>query len=336
MAVTVTDSGVAEIPKKAEPHENYIQFPSGLMSDQHASSLMFYAVRAMPREGSLSNASLDERGIGAVTGRFNEQTICMINLPMTTHNENTSHAYDTNDGGFIQDLVTNYDATMAGKSGFDVAAAGKSFIDTSIQAMSVQIDRAKQEYNAQVSGSVLGSRSAAMYKNSEPRQHTFRYQLRPKNLSELKQVGRILRDFQVYSAATNHAVSSMIGGETDLSWGDKSLGTWGGTITGDGLSRYNKLEVPPLWFVEELIHDRDKLRFTPKFAFGPAAIISVRIDKTPDQVYQTFKQSAGDPVAIDLEITMQELRPMYADYYKAVSSKLGQQDVGGLNFQSFV
>ncbi len=72
---------------------------------------------------------------------------------------------------------------------------------------------------------------------------------------------------------------------------------------------------------------------------GPAAITNIRMNKTPDQLYETFDQTAGDPVAIDLEITLTELRPNYSDYYEKLTKGLGKPEHashgGNAFFKSF-
>ena len=299
--------------------------------DRHPNYLVFYAVKPNSSSTGLSSQDIDKRALAAVGGKFSEETISVIQMYMPNMVENVSHNYEDNDGGFIQDLVQNFNTNMSQGQGA-VSSGVEATMDAVVDKVTVEAKKLSQEYNAQISGNVLGSRSASMYKNTQLRQQTFIFQLRPRNLAELKQVGLIIREFLVNSAATNLGQANV--GQTVIP--DNSV--TGSVEVGGTIGTYNKIEVPPLWFVEERINragTNSANRYTPKFAIGPASITNVRVNKTPDQTYESFNRTAGDPIAIDLEITLQELRPVYADYWKALTSNLGGQDNGELFFGSY-
>ena len=285
----------------------------------HSNYLVFYAVEATGV--GLSNNSLEARSQASVTGKFKENTIAVIQLYMPNMVENISHNYDENEGGFIQDLMMN----MSKKPGNDkLSDAAGSLATTVIDTIAVNAGKVGQAFNAQSSGKVLGGRTASMYKSSAPRSQNFMFQLRPRNLSELKQVGGILKTFMIHSAAKHD--------------GSASFDALFGTDVASGGEGFSQLIVPPLWFAEERINKEataTSLRHTPKFAFGPAAITNVRMNKTPDQVYESFAGTAGDPIAIDLEITMTELRPQFKAYYENLTAGLGKADSGDFFFGSF-
>ncbi|MER0357871.1 baseplate tail-tube junction protein [Vibrio vulnificus] len=303
-----------------------LQYPLTIQGEQsgHSSYLVFYAVE--PNAKGLSNKSIEGRSQASVTGQFKEQTKAVIQLYMPNMVENVSHNYDSNDGGFVQDLMTN--GLMSGATGIDktvnsVGAMAKTVVDT----VNVGLSSVAQRYNAQVTGRILGNRAAAMYSNSAPRQQTFMFQLRPRNLAELKEVGQILKTFLVNSSAS-------LSSET-VSF-DSAFGTNIGGLANYAGEAHTVLEVPPLWFIEERINKKNaNIRYTPKFTFGPAAISNIRINKTPDQTYEAFSRTAGDPIAIDLEITLTELRPQFSEYYEQVSRNLGKPDTGDFFFNSF-
>ena len=326
MNVTITDSTDEFITTAPSNEPRAFQYPLTVQDeeDRHSSYLVFYAVQA--QGGGLKNSSLDKRSLDSVSGKFKEETLCTIQLYMPAMNEQVQHNYDQNDGGFLQDMMVN----MSAKPGADKSGLIASATRTAVDRLAVQAGSVGQQFNAQVSGQVLGSRSAAMYKSSQPRQQTFRFQLRPRNLAELKQVGYIMRAFLVYSAATHGghvSLQDVIGEEWSSYAGDYANG-------GEGFSVVN---VPPLWFCEERVKKGQVTnRYTPKFAFGPAAVTSVRFDKTPDQVTATFNRTSGDPIAVDMEITLTELRPQFAEYYKRLTKNLGQQDTGEFEFKSFL
>ena len=129
----------------------------------------------------------------------------------------------------------------------------------------------------------------------------------------------------IYSSAENRGAVSM-----------KDLGIPTDSQLGAGVG-YTSLAVPPLWFIEERVNQEgtNKIRFTPKFAMGPAGITNIRINKTPDQLYDTFASTAADSIAIDFEITVSELRPVYRDYWEQLTKGLGTPDTGEFFFGSY-
>lgn len=299
--------------------------------DRHPNYLIFYAVKPKSSATGLTSQDIDKRALAAVSGKFNEETICVIQMYMPNMVENISHSYEDNDGGFLQDLVQNFNTNM--NQGKGVVNSGASAVtDTVVDKVTVEAKKLSQDFNAQITGQVLGSRSASMFKNTQLRQQNFIFQFRPRNLAELKQVGLIIKEFMVNSSATNLGQANL--SQTVIP--DNSV--TGSVEVGGTIGTYNKIEVPPLWFVEERINragTNSANRYTPKFALGPASITNLRINKTPDQTYDSFDRTAGDPIAIDMEVTLQELRPVYSDYWKALTSNLGGADNGELFFGSY-
>lgn len=293
--------------------------------NRHSSYLVFYAVK--PTTGGLSNDSINNRSISTVKGKFNEETVAVVQMYMPNMNENISHNYDSNDGGFVQDLLMNYASSgVPGEDRMDkLQNAMGAVANTAIQKLIIEVGGLTQRYNAQLTGNILGDRSAQMYRGTGVRQQNFLFQLRPRSLAELKEVGQILKTFLIYSSAKNRGAVSL-----------KDLGIPTESKMGAGMG-YTSLEVPPLWFIEERINQEgsNKVRYTPKFAMGPAAITNIRINKTPDQIYDTFAATAADAVAIDLELTLTELRPVYRDYWEALTDGLGTPDTGEFFFGSY-
>ncbi|AAQ17858.1 gp48 baseplate tail tube cap [Aeromonas phage Aeh1] len=313
-----------------------LQYPLAMKgeADRHKNYLCFYAVDATAQ--GLSNSDIQNRSLNSVSGKFNEKTIAVIQMYMPSLNQNISHEYSDNDGGFLQDMMMNY----AGSAGSGIIETGKdlgiALAKTAIQQVTVNLGKATQQYNAQLSGKVLGSRSANMYKNTSLRSQTFLYNLRPKNLAELKEVGQIIRAFLLYSSASSEGATSInsmigsIGGNANVL--QSELGSGGGSES------IQVLKVPPLWYLEERINSQAasaEIRYTPKFAMGPCALTNIRITSTPEQIYNSFEGTAGDPIAIDLELTFTELRPVFREYWDNLTKNLGAQDSGQFFFGSY-
>ncbi|QAX99111.1 baseplate tail tube cap [Aeromonas phage Assk] len=318
---------IIENKNSKTPGIKALQYPLTMKGsdNKHSSYLVFYAVK--PTNGGLKNSDIHERSMRSVKGKFNEQTLAVIQLYMPNMNENISHNYEDNDGGFLQDIVMNYQANASERDGTldSIANGGKAVVNAMAQKVIVSTGGIAQRYNSQVTGNLLGDRAAQMYRGTGVRSQTFIFQFRPRSMAELKEVGQIIKTFMVLSAAENK-------GAVDLA--SLGIGTDSELGAGEG---YTYLEVPPLWFIEERVSQsqEQKIRFTPKFAMGPAGISNIRINKTPDQIYDTFASTAADSVAIDLEITVTELRPVYRDYWEALTSDLGNPDSGEFFFGSY-
>ncbi|BES53064.1 hypothetical protein [Aeromonas phage phiWae14] len=311
-----------------------LQYPLAMKgnTDVHKNYLCMYCVDATGN-GGMSNASIERRSMSSVKGKFNEKTLAVIQMYMPNLVQNISHDYGDNDGGFLQDMLMNFQGSMNDSAIETAKGLGMAFAKTAATQLAVNAGKVSQQYNAQISGKILGDRSANMYKNTGLRSQTFLFNLRPKNLAELKEVGQIIRSFLVNSAASLDKPTSV----NDIldTIGAGSMKT---EVTAGGSESIQVLKVPPLWYLEERVNNQSakaEIRYTPKFAMGPCALTNVRITNTPEQVYNTFDGTAGDPIAIDLELTFTELRPVFKKYWEELTKNLGGQDAGQFFFGSF-
>lgn len=310
-----------------------LQYPINMVGDQdiHNNFLCMYCVDGM--SGGASNLELDQRSVNSVRGKFNEKTLAVIQMYMPALNQNISHEYSDNDGGFIQDMMMNY----AGSADGDLLGVGSSLINaagkTAITAIATNLGKVSQQYNSQISGQILGNRNANMYRGTGLRTQLLMFNLRPKSLAELKEVGQIIRALQIYSSASVTGIVSANDIAETISGKQNVFGD-----VGSGSSpSFNVLKVPPVWYLEERINSQsDKIRYTPKFALGPCALTNIRIGSTPDQIYNSFEETAGDPIAIDLELTFTELRPVNKEYWESLTNNLGTNaDSGQFFFGSY-
>ncbi|EIC9815194.1 baseplate tail-tube junction protein [Vibrio alginolyticus] len=283
MGVKITEQDAGLMRTAPSETSKALQYPLSL--EKHASFLAFYSVSSA--KSDLSSNALDERSTG-YSKNLIESTDTTILLYMPDMQEQVNHQYSGDEPSVLQDAVVGY--IEDGMSG----------------ALSRLHDRARAEFAnltqmnaAQTTSSILGNRASKMYTSSEPRTKTFKYQFRPRNVGELKQIGRIIKAFYIGSSAKRSKINTVF---------DHDFG-----------SSFQALTVPNIWYVEERINTSldPKLRHTGMFNFGPASITSIRTDKTPEQIYQSFTRTAGDPIAIDFEITMTELRPRYSDAYES-------------------
>lgn len=297
-------------------------YPLNILDEEtHPSYLVMYFVK--PNVSGLSTNSISNRASGSVRGQYNEDTISILQLYMPALTENISHNYDSESGGFVQDIMTNVGSAISGKEGMEMASSAmQAAAATSLETIKVQLAKKSQMFNPQVTGKVLSNRAATMYRGTSVRNQILNFQFNPTSEKELEQVGLIIKEFLVNSSAKNMGQAS-----------DEFLS---GVKIDGGAIPYNVLQIPSQIMVEERINgNRDKKRYTPKFAFGPAAITNIRISKSPDQIVETFNDTAGDSCTIDVELTLTELRPIHADYWENLTKNIGKPDNGGFFFGSY-
>jgi len=273
----------------------------GADSSRHASTLVFYAVRS----GGMKQRNLNARAVNFSMRKFDaEETIAVVQLPMVNLNENIQNNIGSTDTDFMMELIGNMVGAFQGSSGGTVdkaAAATEAAMRTTSSEIKANITKKLGAYNAQMGGNkVLGNRQAELFKGTALRTQTYLFPLRPRNLAELKEVGRIIATFQ-----------------------SLSVGEYQGETGSDGTGGFSVYKMPPLWYVEEKSSDTGAIRYTPKHAMGPCTIQSVRISKDPNQLIESFAGTAGDPVAIDIEITVQEVVPVHKKFFDNVNSTLG-------------
>lgn len=287
--VTSKDAAVSAVQR--------VSFPSSLNSvkSNHSSYLVFHIVKPL-MEGDLTASSLKTRQSNFMKSPADVKSVGMIQLYMPSLTETVQHEYASSDTGLLSDLAQSW--VNAGGEGFGkfkeaAQIAGQKVADRMQQAALAQVANA----SAQVTGQIHRQRNVSLYGGTALRTQTFTFQLRPRNLAELKDIGEIIYMFRKYASGSRGTSAIAEGLDID------SFGT---------------VDVPHLWFVEERL-SRDsnivKRRFIDKFMMGPAVVSSIRLNKTPDQVYQTLANTAGDPVAVELEIQMQEMIPTYSDFW---------------------
>lgn len=163
-------------------------------------------------------------------------------------------------------------------------------------------------FNEQKVGAIMSPPIMGSYKGPVRRQQTFTYMFYPESLPELKMVAEIIKEFH---RGTLPYESNRL----------KSLVNTRSAMINEGAQEMAlSYGVPDIWMIEETTAATNKLqapRYTPKFIFGPAAITNIRVNKTPDQYWKTFKGTASDASAIEIEITFAELIPITNEIYEA-------------------
>lgn len=270
----------------------------------HSSSLMFHITEAMPSGSNLTGKSLKARQDGFLQAPGAMATIGMIQTYVPAMNEDFRHDYSTSDTSIFNDLMSGVAAGMnhGGSVGEKIAVGGKK----ALEGASDRIIQSEMSNKAVVmeTGKIPRQRQSYLYNGTNMRTHTFSFVMRPRSKAELRQVGQIIYMFRKYSSGTR----------SQFDWSQQKIEE----TTGHKMDSFGVVSAPPVWFVEEVIHDRQFSRSIDKFMFGPATVTGVRVNKTPEQIYQTIANTGGDPVEIELEVTMQELIPVYSDFWDRI------------------
>lgn len=221
--------------------------------------------------------------------------------------EEVSHEFDSTSTSAFKDFLADAGAVAGADTVSEGYDAAKKAVKTAAGAKMAEIKRSFIQSNAaallESGGQVLTDNvSVTAYKGTAQRKQTMTYHFHPKSLEELKEVAGIIKTFYRLSLPIK------------------------GTATPEILKRYSPdvakgfdkyatvLKAPPVWLIEE-VSDTDAARYTPRFIFGPAGITSVKINRTPDQYWRTFRGTAGDAAGIELELTFTELISQDRDLY---------------------
>jgi hypothetical protein len=152
------------------------------------------------------------------------------------------------------------------KFGDASAAALKTGVTAGIQAIAPNLVR---DFYQNVKNQYMSSH----FTGTQLRKQKFDFELRPRNEEELFQIAGILQFFKA-----NSATSLVNGGDL--------------------------LTTPCRWIIEEVSTNYAGRHIAP-FRFGPAYLVDVQIDKTPDGQWKTFEN--GDPIAINLTLEFMEI-----------------------------
>lgn len=177
----------------------------------------------------------------------------------------------------VESLQNDYTSDKIGFIGNIVG--GENITDSAIQAAMSQLESSVRSMGGLAAQAAFGFKNVAQtstvfYERTNTRSMPFIYTFEPRSEQDVKNVIEIINTFRKYSLPKIE----------------------------DDISRY-----PKFWAIEEKLYDTDQQgsRQLQLFKFGPAALVSVRTNWTPDQIWKTFK--TGDPIQIELELQFQEI-----------------------------
>lgn len=274
-------------------------FPSNLLTDtRHSSYLIF---RCLAFDNPLINSNLRSLKRQTHSNPTTINTQFMIALPMPDSMiDKSNHDYGSSTSSIITEMGSAF--IKGGGLNGNMGAGAQAATDVAIPRM---IETFSQSNTMrQATGQTALSNHVSLFKGTQLREQTFRYQFQSRNLQELKSLSRIVHQFKRYSSAT--ATTAKIQTMIEDKW----------KITDENKS--TALKAPPLWAIEERIRSGLPRHFD-RFTFYPAVITGIEVNMTPNQQHQSVTGTAGDPHSIELAITFKEMVPNLAEDIDAVA-----------------
>ena len=177
-------------------------------------------------------------------------------------------------------LQNNYNEDKIGFIGNILG--GESMLESGVVAAVGAAEQGIRNMMGPGAQAAMGSKSTAQtstvfYESTSTREMSFTYSFEPKSMTDVKNVNEIVKTFRKYLLPE---------------------------INGD-ISYF-----PKFWAIEETDYglyknDSQHQRDLKLFKFGPAALLSVNTNLTPDQIWRTFE--SGDPLHIILTLTFREI-----------------------------
>lgn len=240
---------------------------------------------------------------------FKTDSIINIYIPPIT--ESLSQSYDTEKFSMLGKLVKNAidnGTSMEGLKKTAAQSAGALVGSLTRSAYGAFNDSYEQQQGRVVSNNTIG-----VFKYPNRRSQTLNFRFAPESLNELKEVANIIKACYLGALPTRYGGDNSGIGDSAIDYINSSSGTTVSTSEEtEGLVTY---EIPDVWVIEE-ISNSSYDRYTPPFVFGPAGLSNISLNRTPNQYWQAFRETAGDPPVIELSLTFVELFAIDKVVYK--------------------
>lgn len=182
-------------------------------------------------------------------------------------------------------------------------------------------------------GEVIDKRTKLMFNDAEPRQMIYLNTFTFRNINDLIAFAEIyfLFTYLAYPQLDNSGgvlgdkVKELVN-EAKRLYDNFSPGMGDNSLLLSGLEQitnFSVIKVPCVWRIQNFVKQETEINsgdfkvntgsILPQSTFGPAVITSVRFNKTPNQVFNSFRAFPNDPVQVEVEITFKELFPLRRD-----------------------
>jgi len=251
-----------------------LQFPADIESKANFSFLSFSAfVKVAEKSDSIAtdkaNGSIE--GTQSQTDYSNPHTAYLY-IPGTM-SDNTSFTYEDESLGAmgnLGNLNVTYDEYLSKAASRSLSAMGQNALGA-VEGLTGLKVKGAWEYNSKA---VLNPQMVVLFKNVGFREHSFTFDMFPKNASEAREIKSIVRMFKYYA----HPY-----------------------ISGDFM------QYPAWWQIEA---KRGKSR-TPIRKFHRAVITSCNVEENPTGVWATFED--GSPINTKVTLNFKEIKQTMRD-----------------------
>lgn len=268
-------------------------YPPEIFSTDYVNN--FLVMRRLRWAGTAKNYhSYSNYRRAATTNDSNSDFITMsyLNLYMPTMVDQIDQNYEDAKISLAADVIGKATDIYQGKGTSNMGNVAKELIGVYAGAAAGGVANLASNAIQQSTNTLISNPVAGSYTGPSRRSQTMKFVFAPRNLSELNTVSKIIKEF--YRGALTSDGRKIETGDTALDTGANYA-----------LLAYR---VPDVWYLEE-VSNTNFHKYLPRFIFGPAAITSLKLNKTPDDYWMTLKYTAGDPAVIELEVTFQELSP---------------------------
>lgn len=183
-------------------------------------------------------------------------------------------------------------------------------------------------YMQETYGEAVDKRTKLMFNDAEPRQLIYLNTFTFRNINDLIAFAEIyfLFTYLAYPSLSNSGgkmgdkvreiVNNMKSKVDDFL--GKGVGDNQAILNGlEAITDFQVIKVPPVWKIQTFTKHSTQLsagnmkvnagNILPSSTFGPAVITSIRFNKTPNSVFNTFRAFPNDPISVEMEITFKEL-----------------------------
>lgn len=296
---------ILQYPANRESVEDSIAY-EGLSDSLYKSSLLFSAYDWKGRthdelSGWKRKIGFNLDGFGRSQG-YSSMLKANILLPRSDTDVDTyGHQFNT-----VEDsLITRGDGSLAKSIGVAISTSIFSVLDRTTKGMFAD------------QGESIGPPTRSTYKGADHRTKTFTWTFAPYSVDDMAQLLMILKTFIFYSHGISgsseiveglfrdaiNAYRQVIG---SLAFGD-GVHKDDITIAENALSYFKDVRVqsnPTMWFVRNFT--TQKQGTYDNNLFGPANIVNININRTPDGRFNGLAMNPDLPSSLTLEITLRE------------------------------
>ncbi|MFL9600053.1 hypothetical protein ACKC5Q_05080 [Aeromonas dhakensis] len=211
---------------------------------------------------------------------FKTQGVMVMRMPDNGVSNNLTFDIGGTSDGFVEEFLRG---TISGYKSGGVQGALEGGVKATVNEVELNVSKASGAYatNLGSNKTISSNKGVHGFNDVQNRSFTFVWRIVPQSQAELKEVGRITKFLE--------RVSNI-----------KTTGS---------VQNRTTMEVPSMVQFEERVigQDKDRPRYTSRLVTGWCHISNLRITPISENGYITFAGTAGDPGAVEIEISFKEI-----------------------------